>query len=74
MPPRWPWPRRARIADAHPGVSDETWAKAREHYDDDQIAALLSLIAVINASNRLNVMVRNPGGSYRPGQFADMAT
>ncbi|WP_214414241.1 carboxymuconolactone decarboxylase family protein [Sphaerisporangium fuscum] len=62
-----------RIADAHPGVSDETWAKVREHYDDDQIAALVSLIAVINANNRLNVIVRNPGGSYQPGQFAGMA-
>ncbi|MEV5703988.1 carboxymuconolactone decarboxylase family protein [Actinoallomurus sp. NPDC052274] len=62
-----------RIADAHPGVSDETWAKVREHYDDDQIAALVSLIAMINANNRLNVIVRNPGGSYQPGQFAGMA-
>jgi AhpD family alkylhydroperoxidase len=62
-----------RIADAHPGVSDETWAKVREHYDDDQIAALVSLIAMINANNRLNVIVRNPGGSYQPGKFADMA-
>ncbi|GII60861.1 alkyl hydroperoxide reductase AhpD [Sphaerisporangium krabiense] len=62
-----------RIADAHHGVSDETWAKAREHYDDDQIAALVSLIAMINANNRLNVIVRNPGGSYRSGQFTDMA-
>ncbi|MEV4075446.1 carboxymuconolactone decarboxylase family protein [Nonomuraea fuscirosea] len=62
-----------RIADAHPGVSDETWAKVRDHYDDDQIAALVSLIAMINANNRLNVIVRNPGGSYQPGKFADMA-
>ncbi|MEV6866332.1 carboxymuconolactone decarboxylase family protein [Streptosporangium subroseum] len=62
-----------RIADAHPGVSDGTWAKVREHYDDDQIAALVSLIAMINANNRLNVIVRNPGGSYQPGQFANMA-
>ncbi|MEU9833779.1 carboxymuconolactone decarboxylase family protein [Streptosporangium sp. NPDC048047] len=62
-----------RIADSHHGVSDETWAKVREHYDDDQIAALVSLIAVINASNRLNVIVRNPGGSYQPDKFADMA-
>ncbi|MFI6582711.1 carboxymuconolactone decarboxylase family protein [Embleya sp. NPDC050493] len=61
-----------RIADAHPGVSDETWSRVREHYTDDQIAALVSLIAMINANNRLNVIVRNPGGSYRPGQFADM--
>ncbi|GLY80221.1 carboxymuconolactone decarboxylase family protein [Actinoallomurus iriomotensis] len=62
-----------RIADAHPGVSDETWARVREHYDDDQIAALVSLIAMINANNRLNVIVRNPGGSYEPGKFADLA-
>ncbi|MGI5230476.1 carboxymuconolactone decarboxylase family protein [Actinoallomurus sp. CA-142502] len=62
-----------RIADAHPGVSDETWAGVREHYDDDQIAALVSLIAMINANNRLNVIVRNPGGSYEPGKFADLA-
>jgi AhpD family alkylhydroperoxidase len=62
-----------RLADAAPGVSDATWAEVREHYDDDQIAALVSLIAMINANNRLNVIVRNPGGSYQPGQFADMA-
>ncbi|MGK5741422.1 carboxymuconolactone decarboxylase family protein [Micromonospora sp. URMC 103] len=62
-----------RIADASQGVSDETWAKVREHYDDDQIAALVSLIAMINANNRFNVIVRNPGGSYQPGQFAGMA-
>jgi AhpD family alkylhydroperoxidase len=62
-----------RIADAHPGVSDETWARVCEHYDDDQIAALVSLIAMINANNRLNVIVRNPGGSYEPGKFAGLA-
>jgi AhpD family alkylhydroperoxidase len=62
-----------RIADAHPGVSDATWAQVREHYDDDQIAALVSLIAMINANNRLNVIVRNPGGSYQPGKFANLA-
>ncbi|WP_067480215.1 carboxymuconolactone decarboxylase family protein [Actinomadura hibisca] len=62
-----------RLADAHPGVSDETWAKAREHYDDDQIAALVSLVAMINAANRLGVIVRNQGGSYQPAMLADMA-
>ncbi|QFY09391.1 carboxymuconolactone decarboxylase family protein [Nonomuraea phyllanthi] len=62
-----------RLADAHLGVSDETWAQVRAHYDDDQIVALVSLVAMINANNRLNVIVRNPGGSYQPGQFADMA-
>jgi AhpD family alkylhydroperoxidase len=62
-----------RIADAHHGVSDQTWAGVRKHYDDDQIVALVSLIAMINANNRLNVIVRNPGGSYEPGMFAGMA-
>jgi len=63
-----------RIADTNQGVSDQTWAHVREHYDDDQIAVLVSLIAMINANNRLNVIVRNPGGSYEPGMFAGMAS
>ncbi|WP_049575636.1 carboxymuconolactone decarboxylase family protein [Nonomuraea sp. SBT364] len=62
-----------RIADAHHGVSDETWARVREHYDDDQIVALVSVIAMINANNRLNVIVRNAGGSYEPDMFAGLA-
>ncbi|MEH1057378.1 carboxymuconolactone decarboxylase family protein [Micromonospora sp. CPCC 206171] len=59
-----------RLADAHHGVSDETWAQVRKHYDDDQIAALVSLVAVINAANRLAVIVHQQGGSYEPGMFA----
>jgi alkylhydroperoxidase family enzyme len=50
-------------------VSDETWAQVRKHYDDDQIAALVSLVAMINASNRLTVIVRSQGGSYEPGML-----
>ena len=59
-----------RLADAHHGVSDETWAQVRKHYDDDQIAALVALVALINAANRLAVIVRQRGGSYEPGMFA----
>ena len=59
-----------RIADAAGGVTDEAWANAAEHYDDDQLAALVSLIAVINAYNRLGVILRRPGGGYQPGQWA----
>jgi AhpD family alkylhydroperoxidase len=59
-----------RLADAHHGVSDETWAQVRKHYDDDQIVALVSLVALINATNRLSVIVRQQGGSYEPGMFA----
>jgi AhpD family alkylhydroperoxidase len=59
-----------RLADANTGVSDETWVEVREHYDDDQIAALVALVAQINAANRLSVIVRLKGGSYEPGSFA----
>jgi alkylhydroperoxidase family enzyme len=55
-------------------VSDKTWAQVRKHYDDDQIAALVSLVAVINAANRFGVIVRNQGGSYEPGMFASMSS
>ncbi|MEU5264829.1 carboxymuconolactone decarboxylase family protein [Amycolatopsis sp. NPDC021455] len=58
-----------RLADAHEGVSDDTWATVRKHYDDEQIGALIALIASINAWNRLNVIVRNPAGEYQPGMF-----
>ena len=59
-----------RLADAYEGVSDETWASVRKHYDDDQIVALVSLIALTNAANRLAVIVHQKGGSYEPGMFA----
>ena len=63
-----------RLADSHLGVSDETWAQVRKHYDDDQTAALVCLVALVNAANRMNVIVRNPAGSYQPGMFANMAS
>src|SRR3982074_3563437 len=58
-----------RIADAAGGVTDEAWANAAKHYDEDQLAALVSLIAVINAYNRMNVIIQQPAGDYQPGQF-----
>ena len=50
-------------------MTDEAWANAAKHYDEDQLVALMSLIAVINAYNRINVINRQPAGTYRPGQF-----
>ncbi len=58
-----------RIADAGGGVSDEVWANAAKHYDEDQLVALVSVIAIINAYNRLNVMIQQPAGFYEPGMF-----
>jgi len=59
-----------RIADGAGGVPDDVWANAAKHYDDDQLAGLVSLIAVINAYNRMNVIVRQPAGDYQPGQWS----
>jgi AhpD family alkylhydroperoxidase len=58
-----------RIADGAGGVSDEAWANAAKHHDEDQLAALVSLIALINAYNRMNVIIRQPAGDYQPGQW-----
>ncbi|GIG62430.1 alkyl hydroperoxide reductase AhpD [Longispora fulva] len=57
-----------RIADAAGGVPDEVWANAARHYDDDQLADLVTQIALINAFNRGNVIIRQPAGGYQPGQ------
>jgi AhpD family alkylhydroperoxidase len=63
-----------RIADDRQGVSDETWAQVRKHYDDDQIAALVAGVAMINAANRLSVILHQQGGSYEPGMFASLVS
>jgi AhpD family alkylhydroperoxidase len=58
-----------RLADGS-GVTDEAWANAARYYDEEQLMALVSQIALINAFNRLNVITRQPGGDYQPGQHA----
>ncbi|MFE4977870.1 carboxymuconolactone decarboxylase family protein [Kitasatospora sp. NPDC056651] len=58
-----------RIADAAGGVGDEAWAEAAKHYDEEQLAALVCVIAMINAFNRANVMLRHPAGSYEVGMY-----
>ncbi|MGP4110321.1 carboxymuconolactone decarboxylase family protein [Streptomyces sp. 4N509B] len=58
-----------RLADAGEGVTDEAWANAAKHFDEGQLTGLVILIALINAYNRVNVIVRQPAGDYQPGQF-----
>ncbi|HTZ91065.1 MAG TPA: carboxymuconolactone decarboxylase family protein [Streptosporangiaceae bacterium] len=58
-----------RIADSAGGVSDEVWANAAKHYDNEQLVALVVLIALINTYNRFNVITRQPGGDYEPGRW-----
>lgn len=56
-----------RLADSA-GVPDDVWAAAAKHFDDEQLVALVGQIALINAFNRLNVLIRQPGGDYVVGQ------
>ncbi|WP_344526304.1 carboxymuconolactone decarboxylase family protein [Streptomyces albiaxialis] len=58
-----------RIADSAGGVPDEVWANVTAHFDEEQAGALLSIVALINAFNRLNVIAQRPAGDYEPGQF-----
>ncbi len=58
-----------RIADAAGGVSDDVWANAAKHYNEEELVALVSVIAIINAFNRMNVMIQQPAGDYQVGQF-----
>jgi AhpD family alkylhydroperoxidase len=58
-----------RIADAAGGVPDEVWENAAKHFDENQLLGLVSLIALINSFNRLNVIVQQPAGDYQVGMF-----
>ncbi|MGW0082659.1 carboxymuconolactone decarboxylase family protein [Streptomyces sp. NPDC003393] len=58
-----------RVADAARGVSDEVWAYAAKHYDEEQLTALVVLVSFMNAVNRLNIITQQPAGNYEPGQF-----
>ena len=45
------------------GISDELYAEARAHYSEEELAALIFRVAIINAWNRANVAVRSTPGS-----------
>ncbi|AGP59810.1 carboxymuconolactone decarboxylase family protein [Streptomyces rapamycinicus] len=58
-----------RVADAAGGVSDEVWANAAKHYDEERLTALVILVSFMNMVNRLNVITQQPAGDYQVGQF-----
>ncbi|WP_217238128.1 carboxymuconolactone decarboxylase family protein [Streptomyces sp. AC555_RSS877] len=58
-----------RVADAAEGVSEDVWARAAEHYDEEQLTALVILVSFMNTANRLNIITRQPAGDYKVGQF-----
>jgi AhpD family alkylhydroperoxidase len=52
-----------RLADGH-GVDDDVWDAAREQFDDDALATLVEVVALINAFNRLNVTTGRSAEDY----------
>lgn len=51
-------------------VPDEVYETAAEHFEEAELAQLISAIAVINAWNRFGVTFRMAPGHYQPGQHA----
>jgi AhpD family alkylhydroperoxidase len=54
-----------RVADRSDPVSDEVWAEAARHYDEEGLAALLIAISTINVWTRLNVATRQVAGAWQ---------
>jgi AhpD family alkylhydroperoxidase len=55
-----------RVADRGDPVSDEVWAKASRHYDEQGLSALLIAITSVNVWNRLNAATRQVAGAWTP--------
>ncbi|MEV0234521.1 carboxymuconolactone decarboxylase family protein [Nonomuraea sp. NPDC050786] len=51
-----------RIQDGAPGVTDEIWEAAAAHFDEKQLSAIISNIALTNFFNRINHTIRAQAG------------
>lgn len=49
-------------------VPDEVYERAAKHFEETELAQLISVIVVINAWNRIAVTCRTTPGAYQPGQ------
>ncbi len=52
-----------RLSDRADPVPDDVWQEATRHYDEQELAALILSIALINVWNRLNVTVKQVAGA-----------
>ncbi|WP_405998850.1 carboxymuconolactone decarboxylase family protein [Streptomyces sp. NBC_00829] len=52
-----------RLADRPDAVPDEIWDDAADHYDEQQLAAVILMIATTNLFNRLNATTRQLAGA-----------
>ena len=53
-----------RLADRPDAVPDELWDEVARHYDEQQLAGLVLLIASMNAWNRINAVTRQISGAW----------
>lgn len=53
-----------RLADRADPVPDDIWNAAADHYTQQQLAAIVLMIAVTNLFNRLNVTTRQVAGAW----------
>jgi len=52
-----------RLADRPGAVDDEIWAEATRHYSEEQLAALILMVATTNFFNRINTTIKEPAGT-----------
>ena len=51
-----------RIQDGAPGVTDQVWDAAADHFDESQLSAIILEIALTNFFNRINRTIREQAG------------
>ncbi|MGW1787273.1 carboxymuconolactone decarboxylase family protein [Streptomyces sp. NPDC002143] len=51
-----------RIQDGAPGVTDEIWDAAADHFDEQQLSAIILNISITNFFNRINHTIREQAG------------
>jgi AhpD family alkylhydroperoxidase len=52
-----------RLSDRPGAVTDEIWAEAAGHYNDEQLQALVLMVALTNFFNRINTTLGVPAGA-----------
>jgi AhpD family alkylhydroperoxidase len=52
-----------RLSDRADAVPDEIWNEAAAHYNEQQLAALILMIATTNFFNRLNATIKEQAGA-----------
>jgi len=53
-----------RLADRADPVSDEIWEEATRHYNEEELAAIILMIATTNLFNRLNAPIKQVAGTW----------